>query len=75
MKGVDFLLGDEPYKLTWANQSQQVVSVWAGAGKLSPSYWWFSEGKPYFRKRFAGDLLRAKALIQKAKRKLRPSQN
>ncbi len=70
MKGVDFLLGDEPYKLTWANERQQVVSVWAGAGKHSPSYWWFSEGKPYLRKRFAGDLLRAKALVQKAKRRI-----
>lgn len=71
MKGVDFLLGDEPYKLAWANENKQVVSLWAGAGKLSPSYWWFSEGKPYLRKRFAGDLLRAKAAVQKAKRLLR----
>ena len=64
-KGVDFLLGEEPYKLEWSNEKMEVVNVHAGFHEWTPSYFWFSRGRPLVRQRFAGDLMRARAWWQK----------
>jgi CelD/BcsL family acetyltransferase involved in cellulose biosynthesis len=64
-KGFDFLLGEEPYKLQWANERLEVVNIHAGFHKWAPSYLWFSKGRPLMRRRFAGHLLRARAWWQK----------
>jgi CelD/BcsL family acetyltransferase involved in cellulose biosynthesis len=63
--GVDFLLGAEPYKNLWANDSMEVVTFHAGFHQWAPSYWWFSRGKPYVRERLALRFMRAKAALQK----------
>jgi len=49
-KGLDFLLGAEPYKLMWSNESAEVVSIHAGFHRWAPSYFWFTQGKPFVRK-------------------------
>jgi CelD/BcsL family acetyltransferase involved in cellulose biosynthesis len=63
--GVDFLLGEEPYKNLWANDSMTVVSFHAGFHDWAPGYWWFTRGKPYVKQRFAGEFVRAKTWLQK----------
>jgi CelD/BcsL family acetyltransferase involved in cellulose biosynthesis len=63
--GVDFLLGEEPYKFMWANETVQVVSVNAGFHDWAPSYFWFSRGKPYVRSKLAWQYAQAKAWLQK----------
>ncbi|MCW5965855.1 MAG: GNAT family N-acetyltransferase [Bryobacterales bacterium] len=62
--GLDFLLGEEPYKQLWSNETGRAVSIWAGSSSRAPSFWWFSKGKPYFRRRFVGSLFKAKAWYQ-----------
>lgn len=63
--GLDFLLGDEPYKSLWSNEVGHVVSIWAGSSRGAPSFWWFSSGKPYFRKRFLRYVSHARVFVQK----------
>jgi CelD/BcsL family acetyltransferase involved in cellulose biosynthesis len=67
--GVDFLLGEEPYKLLWANDSTEVVNLHAGFHEWAPSYFWFTRGKPYVKERLAGRYVRAKAWLQNLRRK------
>jgi CelD/BcsL family acetyltransferase involved in cellulose biosynthesis len=67
-QGMDFLLGEEPYKLAWANEQMTSVSVQAGFSELSPTYFWFSKGKPYVRKKLASDYMKLQAAIQKWKK-------
>jgi CelD/BcsL family acetyltransferase involved in cellulose biosynthesis len=64
-QGLDFLLGAEAYKDIWTNETREVVSIHAGFHKWSPSYFWFSRGKPYMRQRFQWQYLRARAWVQK----------
>ncbi len=64
-KGFDFLLGAEAYKDNWTNDALDVVSIHAGFHKWAPSYFWFTRGKPYLRKHFQMQYLRARAWMQK----------
>lgn len=68
-EGVDFLLGDEPYKLQWANDSMEVVTIHAGFHEWAPSYFWFSRGKPYVKSKMVGYYYKAQAWMQKLKAK------
>lgn len=43
-KGLDFLLGEEGYKLQWAPSRRRVVSIHAASSRFSPAYFWFSTG-------------------------------
>jgi len=63
--GIDFLLGEEPYKNLWANETMEVVSFHAGFHEWAPSYLWFTRGKPYLKDRFAFQYIRARAWFQK----------
>jgi CelD/BcsL family acetyltransferase involved in cellulose biosynthesis len=67
-QGVDFLLGEEPYKLLWSHESLASISFQAGVS-WSPAYLWFTRGKPYVRDKLAGDYFRAKAWLQKIRQK------
>ncbi len=58
--GVDFLLGEEPYKKLWANDSTEVVTFHAGFHEWAPSYFWFTRGKPYVKQKFMREYVRAK---------------
>lgn len=64
-RGFDFLLGEEPYKLQWASEKRQVVSIHTAPSRFSPAYFYFSTAKPYLRQRFALSLLRWKAKLKK----------
>jgi len=66
--GVDLLLGGEPHKDLWANDSMEVVSLHAGFHRWAPSYFWFSRGKPYVRSKFQMVWFRARAWLQKRRR-------
>lgn len=68
-QGFDFLLGEEPYKLQWTNEQMKVVSIHAGFHRWAPSYFWFSQGKPYLRQRFGLLRLRLKAKLLQWKRR------
>ena len=65
LHGIDFLLGDEPYKRLWANERLEVVDIHAGFSEWTPSYFWFARGKPYVRQRLGLAYLRAEAWVQK----------
>ena len=67
--GIDFLLGEEPYKNLWANDSMEVVNFHAGFHQWAPSYAWFTRGKPYVKDHLALHYMRAKAWLQKLKKK------
>ena len=67
--GVDFLLGEEPYKNLWANDSMEVVTFHAGFHEWAPSYFWFTRGKPYVKQKLAGYYVRAKTWMQKLRKK------
>jgi CelD/BcsL family acetyltransferase involved in cellulose biosynthesis len=69
MKGIDFLLGEEGYKNLWSNGSMEVISFHAGFHEWAPSYLWFAKGKPYVKSRLAGDYMRARAWLQKMRKK------
>jgi CelD/BcsL family acetyltransferase involved in cellulose biosynthesis len=69
-KGIDFLLGTESYKLSWSNESGEVVYIHAGFSKWSPSYLWFTQGKPLVRSRLQRVYLRARAWAQQSRRRL-----
>jgi CelD/BcsL family acetyltransferase involved in cellulose biosynthesis len=60
-KGLDFLQGNEPYKLQWSNEKMQTVSFVIGLRRLSPSYFWFSYGNPLAKKRFGTLYFKLKA--------------
>jgi CelD/BcsL family acetyltransferase involved in cellulose biosynthesis len=64
-KGFDFLLGEEPYKIKWSNEAIDVVSIHAGFGAWSPSYLWFTEGRPFVRQRMVKTYTRVKAWAQR----------
>ena len=64
-KGFDFLLGEEPYKMEWSNDTLEVVNIHAGFNEWAPSYFWFSRGKPYVRRGLAAHYMRAQAWLQK----------
>lgn len=64
-QGLDFLLGEEAYKLQWSNDELEIVNIHAGFHTWTPSYFWFAKGRPLMRQRFAGDLMRARAWWQK----------
>lgn len=63
--GIDFLLGDEPYKSLWSNEKMEVVGFHAGFSQWAPSYFWFSRGKPYVRQKLVLHYMRAQAWLQK----------
>lgn len=67
--GIDFLLGAEPYKNLWANDSMEVVNFHAGFHQWAPSYAWFTRGKPYVKNLLSFRYMRAKAWLQKLKKK------
>lgn len=67
-KGMDFLLGAEPYKDLWANETAEVVSIHAGFHEWSPSYFWFTRGKPYTKQRLARAYVSAKVWLQKRRK-------
>jgi CelD/BcsL family acetyltransferase involved in cellulose biosynthesis len=69
-QGIDFLLGAEPYKNLWSNESLEVVGLHAGFHKWAPSYFWFTWGKPFARQRLQLTHLRARALIQRWRKKI-----
>ena len=64
-KGIDFLLGGEPWKEYWTNETVDVVRIHAGFHRWAPSYLWFSRGRPYVKRRLAGDYMRVRAALQK----------
>ncbi len=63
--GIDFLLGEEPYKYRWANGESHIVNIHAGFHEWGPSYFWFSRGKPMARQRFQHLYARIQAMRQK----------
>jgi hypothetical protein len=68
-EGIDFLLGDEPYKFEWSNDLMEVVNIHAGFHQWAPSYFWFSRGKPYVKSRMVGHYYRAQTWMQKLRAK------
>ena len=64
-KGIDFLLGIEPYKVPWSNETVDVVRIHAAFHPWAPSYLWFSRGRPYVKRRFVGQYMRTRAMLQK----------
>jgi CelD/BcsL family acetyltransferase involved in cellulose biosynthesis len=64
-RGLDFLLGEESYKLKWSNQSVDVVSVCAGFQRWSPSYLWFTEARPFVRKKLLKAYMRMRVAVQR----------
>jgi CelD/BcsL family acetyltransferase involved in cellulose biosynthesis len=68
-KGVDFLLGDEPYKFLWTNDLATVVTFHAGFHRWAPSYFWFAEGKPWAKKHLSRAYFDAKTWLQKRRTK------
>jgi CelD/BcsL family acetyltransferase involved in cellulose biosynthesis len=71
-KGLDFLQGGEPYKYLWSNESTSVVSIHAGFHQSAPSYFWFTQGKPFAKRHFQSSYMSAKAWIQMRLRGPRP---
>ena len=72
-QGIDFLLGEEPYKKAWSNETMEVVGLHAGFSEWAPSYFWFSRGKPYVKQKLAVKYMRARAWVQKQKLKAKDS--
>jgi CelD/BcsL family acetyltransferase involved in cellulose biosynthesis len=70
--GFDFLLGAEGYKTLWCNDQRDVVNIHAGFHAWSPSYFWFTRGKPFVRERLQMTYLRAQAWLQKRRRPVAP---
>jgi CelD/BcsL family acetyltransferase involved in cellulose biosynthesis len=69
--GMDFLLGAESYKDLWSNEAAKVVSIHAGFHQSAPSYFWFTQGKPFAKRRFQLAHMRGKAWLQKRRQGLR----
>ena len=70
-RGIDFLQGDEGYKLQWSNQQIRVANYYASYYAWSPAYIWFTKGKPYVRHRLGPMYMRTKARLQNASLRLR----
>jgi CelD/BcsL family acetyltransferase involved in cellulose biosynthesis len=64
-KGIDFLLGADPYKTSWSNETVEVANIHAGFHRWAPAYLWFTRGKPFVRGRLQLQYLRARARLQK----------
>lgn len=64
-RGIDFLLGAEPYKLQWSSSNVEAITLTAGASRVAPSYLWFGTLRPALRDRYAGHFARVKARLQK----------
>jgi CelD/BcsL family acetyltransferase involved in cellulose biosynthesis len=69
-QGIDLLLGAEPYKELWSNETVEVVGLHAGFHQWAPSYFWFTRGKPFVRQRFQLTHMRATAWMQKWRKKI-----
>jgi CelD/BcsL family acetyltransferase involved in cellulose biosynthesis len=69
-KGIDFLQGEESYKLQWANESVRTVDYFASYSGWSPGYFWFTQGKPYLKNKAGPFYMRTKARLQSAARSL-----
>ncbi len=65
MKGIDFLLGAEPFKFRWSNNVLRVVGLHAAFSSWSPAYQWFARGKPYLLAHVEPEMARAKARLQR----------
>src|SRR6185437_13830839 len=65
MSGLDFLQGNEAYKLQWSNQEVRTVDYYATFRPWSLAFQWFTRGKPYVRERLGPLYWRAKARLQK----------
>jgi len=63
--GFDFLLGQEDYKRQWADEAMVVKSIHAGSMGFSPAYYWFSEGRPLLKDRYAGKLILFRGKLRK----------
>ncbi len=68
-QGIDFLLGEEPYKDNWSNETMEVVGIHAGFSTWDPSYFWFTRGKPYVKHHMAAHYMRAQAWLQKRRQR------
>lgn len=66
LKGIDFLQGEEGYKLQWCNERVRTVDYYSAGSSWNPAYLWFTRGKPYFRERLGPIYMRAKARMQAA---------
>jgi CelD/BcsL family acetyltransferase involved in cellulose biosynthesis len=64
-EGIDFLLGDEPFKALWSNEAVEVANIHAGFHRWAPGYLWFTRGKPFVRGRLQLQYFRAKARLQR----------
>jgi len=69
-QGMDFLLGPEPYKDLWSNETMEVTSIFAGSHRWSPSYFWFTKGKPYTKAKLARTYVDLKTWLQKRRKPL-----
>jgi len=58
--GFDFLLGTEEYKSSWCNDVVEVVNIHAGFHQWAPTYFWFSRGKPFARRKLQSTYFRAR---------------
>ena len=65
--GFDFLLGTEEYKSSWCNDVVEVVNIHAGFHQWAPTYFWFSRGKPFARRKLQSTYFRARAWMQGAR--------
>jgi len=66
-QGIDFLLGEEPYNNLWSNEKMEVVSIHAGFSQWAPSYFWFTRGKPYVKRRLVLYYMRTQVWWQRRK--------
>lgn len=63
-RGIDFLQGNEGYKLQWSNARVRTVDYYSSGYAWSPAYLWFTRGKPYVRQRIGPLYMRSKAWLQ-----------
>lgn len=64
-KGIDFLLGDEPYKFSWSNDQTEIVNLYASHYSWLPAYLWFTRARPVVRSRLLGLYWRSKSWMQR----------
>jgi CelD/BcsL family acetyltransferase involved in cellulose biosynthesis len=64
-KGIDFLLGEEPYKKLWSNETTAVTGIHSAFHAWGPGYLWFAQGKPFVRQRLQLQYMRFRASLQK----------
>ena len=70
-RGIDFLQGEEAYKLQWSNQQVRTVDYYSSVRSWSPAYLWFTRGKPYVRERLGPLYMGAKMRLHIASRRVR----